>query len=784
MKAKTVIFLAVITTLFFPVAKGQKNSGQIYVSSVREEVALTTDRDLYLSGENVWFSATCSVISPGGKKQLSNVLYLELYRNRQAVVKKKFQIVDGMVQGMFVIPEELPSANYYLRAYTQYMRNFPPETFFTSLLSIINPEIPFRKSQTGPVQLIKIVPEGGKILSGLPASIAVRLNPELLKTIEHALLADQDETVIKEFHPATNGLALIEFTPSDSLEYFLKFILNTGDTLTEPLPEISRTGIVISKNRKNNEVTIYSGPDYLNGNKQGFVLAVYSSNGIKIMEKPVVIDKPMQIVPLTADNPDRGIYYILLLNKEGKVVANTTCYQPSAETVKINLSTQQQVFGFRAPVQLNINTGQNNKNSISTLNVSVVKKGTVFSFQRALPLSIVDNPLLLNAYGSRIAENDSAIKRQIKTALILNRNFFNLQNSGQQLLEESHEKIELLPEIRDISLSGIVRNKKTKQPLSGVWVFASVLGPGAQIHAYKTGKDGGFIFSLNKLNNTRDLSLTMDSVPGVEAEFLIYNDFSDKWSSAKDIPLQIDTGQRALLESMFVNYQLAEMFRKKEKITEHYTDSIPFPFNDLEASVRLKDFIALPNMTEVLHELVPYVTVRKRKGKHYLTVNDPVRKVVSDHPLILVDNLPVFNVEEILSINPAKVKRIDVIGKMYSFGDLLIEGIIMIYTKTDDFAGIRLPSNSVFVEYQTITPSASVQFPVYSSQTKEPVHSPDFKNLLYWKPDISLQKNDTSITFYTGDEETEYEIIVRGKTADGKECFGKQDIKVVSPFTQ
>jgi len=784
MKVKTVVFLAIITILFIPVAKGQKTVGQIYVSRVREEVTLTTDRDIYLSGENVWFSATCTIINPTGKKQLSNVLYLELYRNKQAVVKKKFQIVDGMVQGMFIIPEELPPANYYLRAYTQYMRNFPPETFFTSLLTIINPEIPFRKSQTEPVRLVKIVPEGGKILSGLPARIAVRLNPELLKIVEHSLLADQDETVIKEFKPAANGLALIEFTPADSPGYFLKFILNTGDTITEPLPKISHTGIIVSENLKRNEVTIYSGPDILDGNNPNYVLAVYSSNGAKILEKLVTIDKPKQTVTVTADKPGQGIHYILLLNNAGKVAARTTYYQPFAETIKINLSTQQQVFGFRAPVHLKINTGQKNKISISTLNVSVVKKGTEFSFQQALPVSVVDNPLLLNAYTGRITESDSTIESQIKTALILNRNFLGSQNSGQQLFEENHEKIELLPEIRDVSLSGIVRNKKTKQALSGVWVFASVLGPDAQIHAYKTSKDGRFVFSLNKLNNTRDLSLTMDSIPGVEAEFLIYNDFSDKWSSAKDVPLQIDTGQRALLESMYVNYQLAEMFRKKEKITEHYTDSIPFPFNDLEASVRLKDYIALPNMTEVLHELVPYVAVRKRKGKHYLTVNDPVRKVVSDHPLILVDNLPVFNVEEILSINPAKVKRIDVIGKMYSFGDLLIEGIIMIYTKTDDFAGIRLPSNSVFVEYQTISPSASVQFPVYNPRTKESGHSPDFKNLLYWNPDISLQKSDTSITFYTGDEETGYEIIVRGKTADGKQFFGKHDIEVDSPFNQ
>ena len=208
------------------------------------------------------------------------------------------------------------------------------------------------------------------------------------------------------------------------------------------------------------------------------------------------------------------------------------------------------------------------------------------------------------------------------------------------------------------------------------------------------------------------------------------------------------------------------------------SDSLPFPFTDLQASVSLKDFVALPTMPEVLNELVPYVNVRKRKGKRILVVVDQTRKNVYDNPLILVDNLPVFNVEEILAINPAKIERIDVIGKVYSFGDLLIQGIVMFHTKTDNFAGIQLPSSLAFVEYQTITPSAAVQFPVYNPQNQTPGHSPDFKNLLYWNPNIQISANDTTITFYTADEITDYEIIVRGKTADGSSVFGKLDIQV------
>ncbi len=747
-------------------------------TNVREEVVLITDRDLYLSGENIWFNAFISVNSISASRQLSNVLYIELFQNKQALVKKKFQIVEGSVQGMLLIPEELPSANYYLRAYTQYQRNFAPETFFTSLLTIINPEIPIRQPKTRPVKMIEIVPEGGQILSDFPTKIAVRLNNDLVKIVEQSLLTDQYKNTHDSIQFAENGLALIEFIPKDSLDYFLTFKLNTGDTITEALPKVSQAGIIISENWKNNEVNFYSTQAYRLSNNPAHSLVAYSTEGIKKTELPLSINKAVQTMAFDTKKLNTGIYYLALFNEEGKISAFTTFYKPSEIQEEIKLRTQKTVFNRREEVQLNLSSQFNFLDANNGLTVSVVKKGTAFKAGFSLPHSIIDNPLLLTAFVNRLKVKDFTLGWQIKAALILNRSFFNSQIIGLFSGNGNTVNSEWLPETRDVSLSGIVRNKKTRQALSDVWIYASVLGSDAQFHAYKSREDGSFIFSLNQLNNTHELSLTIDSIPGIEAEFLIYNDFSDNWPATKDIPLQIDSNRRIILESMFVNYQVAQMFEKKEQLREQTADTLPFPFTDLQASISLKDFVALPTMPEVLNELVPYVNVRKRKGKHVLTVVDQTRKNVYDHPLILVDNLPVFNVDEILAINPAKIERIDVIGKVYSFGDLLIEGIVMFHTKTDNFAGIQLPSASVFVDYQTITPSADVQFPVYNPQNKIPGHSPDFKNLLYWNPSLPLLNSDTTIMFYTADEITDYEIIVRGKTLDGRPAFGRHEIWV------
>jgi hypothetical protein len=145
---------------------------------------------------------------------------------------------------------------------------------------------------------------------------------------------------------------------------------------------------------------------------------------------------------------------------------------------------------------------------------------------------------------------------------------------------------------------------------------------------------------------------------------------------------------------------------------------------------------------------------------------------------IFLDNVPVFDVDDLLKISPSKIERIDVINRTHYLGDFSLDGIILITTNTDNFAGYTFPKESVFLEYQAITPPSDFPLPDYSDENKTQSHLPDFRTLLYWNPEVSIQNGKASVSFFTSDYCAGYDVIVRGITTEGKCCFGKTTFRV------
>lgn len=769
MKKFIIIVIALFASFNSLYLKGQQITYPVANENVREKVELITDRNLYLSGENIWFSAVIKLNVSDSLRQLSNVLYIEVYSHDQAVIQKKYQILNGKVQGMIPIPEELPSANYYLRAYTRYQRNFPPESYFTSLLTIINPENPVKRLEQQNDKWINMMPEGGKMVNGLPARLAVKIHPGIVKKISNSFIKDQYHNIIDTISFFANGIALVEFIPIDSLDYTLVLSLKSGDTLNEPLPAVSHSGLIIGFNPKDQKVNLYASTEYLEKNAPEHKLLILSG-GLSGNLIPVEITDTLQNFSIDSFIDKEGIYFVGIQNEKGDIVSYTSLFSTPG-IVNPEPKTQKDKFRTREAVSLNMKMYKQDQKNLEYLTISVIKKREEFISEPNLPESVIVNPGLLPAMSYSLDLISESISKQIRAALILGRNSFNYS------LLQNDEMNKWLAETRDVSISGIVRNARNKKPLADKWVYASVLGENPQFHAYRSRLDGLFVFSLNKLKNNQEVSLSIDSIPDVDVEFLIYNDFSDKWPVAKDVPLHVDSTQKELLREMWINYQVEKIFKSKINVKEVGIDSIPFPFSDVKESIKLDNYVSLPTMTEVINELVPFVNVRKRKGKYLINIVDETKQNTFKDPLILVDNLPVYDVDKILSINPAKVEQIDMIDKIYNFGDLTIKGILMIHTNTDDFAGMKLPSSSVFIDYMTITPSADIRFPVYNPNNNETGHNPDFKNLLYWNPSVDVSENST-ITFYAADELTDYEIILRGQLKDGRIVFGKHKISV------
>jgi hypothetical protein len=112
-----------------------------------ERVLLFTDRDLYVVGEELRFKVHTLDAGTGGPVQYSDILYLELLdRQNSPLVREKFSIHEGESIGKLVLPFEMKSDHYLLRAYTGWMKNEGAACFAYQLIGVINP---FEKIRPG-----------------------------------------------------------------------------------------------------------------------------------------------------------------------------------------------------------------------------------------------------------------------------------------------------------------------------------------------------------------------------------------------------------------------------------------------------------------------------------------------------------------------------------------------------------------------------------------------------------------------------------------------------------
>jgi len=162
---------------------------------IQERVLLTPDQDFYLVGEQINFFALTFDAAMKIPIEFSSVLYVELYNQDNTVINAmKFLLNHGQGTYNFTIPRQLETGYYYIRAYTNYMKNFGPGSFFTKRIKIINPfyEIKYRNS-VEPISTklqLNIAVEGGTLLYSLEnkisflQSLLALFGPDCIRTIQ------------------------------------------------------------------------------------------------------------------------------------------------------------------------------------------------------------------------------------------------------------------------------------------------------------------------------------------------------------------------------------------------------------------------------------------------------------------------------------------------------------------------------------------------------------------------------------------------------------------------
>jgi hypothetical protein len=115
-----------------------KKSIAIYKDIAMENIFVQQNSSFLFSGEQLLYKVYC--LNKDNTLGVSKIAYVELIdKNKKAVFKHKVRVNSATANGDFTIPFSVPTGNYKLIAYTQWMRNSSATNFFQSDVNIINP---------------------------------------------------------------------------------------------------------------------------------------------------------------------------------------------------------------------------------------------------------------------------------------------------------------------------------------------------------------------------------------------------------------------------------------------------------------------------------------------------------------------------------------------------------------------------------------------------------------------------------------------------------------------
>lgn len=106
----------------------------------RENIVAMLSGNYLLSGETFYFSVLVSNNADLPGKQISSIVYCEIRdADNRSLKRQKILLENGSGAGAMTLPDSLSSGTYYFIAYTNWLKNFGPESFFTNEIVVANP---------------------------------------------------------------------------------------------------------------------------------------------------------------------------------------------------------------------------------------------------------------------------------------------------------------------------------------------------------------------------------------------------------------------------------------------------------------------------------------------------------------------------------------------------------------------------------------------------------------------------------------------------------------------
>ena len=745
--------------------------------NLQEKIFVHTDKSFYVAGEIIWFKI---YNVDGASYQLldvSKVAYIEIIgKDQKPVLQAKISLKGGLGDGSFYLPFSINSGNYILRAYTNWMKNFSPDYFFEKNITIINTtkKLGLRPKTDSVNYDVQFFPEGGNLINDIESKVAFKTVDRSGNSVDFdGIIIDQHNDTVIKFHPLKFGIGNFSFTPAAGNQY--KAIIKTADgkstTVDMPAP-LSQGYVMQLKDTADNRLAItVSGSDKFAN--QPVFLFTHSRKNLKVVQMQQVTDGKTVFI-ISKDSLENGISYFTVFNNNRQPVCERLFFKKPGAQLMVDVKSDQQDYSLRKKVNVDISAADiSGSPVISNLSMAVYKTDSL----QPVDENNIRNYLFLTSELQGNVESPEYYFQQNNSEVAEATDNLMLTHGWRRFrwedaMQTKNPLFEFAPEYEGHIVTGKVIDKNTGDPVEDVITFLSVPARNFQLASAMSDAHGVLRFDVKNFFGDDGIAVQTANVQDSNYRIDINNPFSEKNSSYKISEFDYKTNLVNALRSSSVNTQVRNIYRGDSLQTFFATipkDSTAF-FGKPDQKYLLDDYTRFTTMEEVMREYVANILVKNQSGHfHYKVLNYPYRLFFEDDPLVLFDGVPVSDMNKIIAFDPLKIKKIELMNRKYFLGPYTADGIISYSTYNGDLAGFQFDPNVLILKYDGLQLQREFYSPVYETQDQVGSRQPDFRNLLFWSPEVNTNDSGKKqISFYTSDIKGKYVVVVEGISADGK----------------
>ena len=775
--------------LWFPlsVVQGQDPAGvqkaldQYRQQHLQEKLYVHTDKNFYLAGEICWFKLYDIEAGSHRPLDMSKVAYLEwLDAANKPVIQAKTGLSAGHGDGSVYLPLNLHSGQYKLRAYTNWMKNYGPDCFFEKTITVINArrtaDVPLVDSSDN--YRIAFFPEGGNLVENLTSKIAFRVTDRYGRGIGCTGVVTQDEQdTLARCQPYKFGIGTFVLKPLPGHHYRAIFRLADGTAIQSLLPAAYKEGIVMGVSAGDSghyRVEVQSSQE-----GGSVYLAAINRSSLKQVQTTTIQGGKASFL-LDRQSLGEGIAQLTLFDAARQPVCERLVFDYPAHTLHIHLQADKDSYGMRKKINLQIGAAEGNllpgDCSVSVFRVDSLQPGSPDQINPWLWLtSDLKGAIESPGYYFEHPEDQQAMDN-----LMISHGWRRYR--WNDVLHPAPLSFSFPPEYRGAIITGkIVDSRTGATATTPMQAFLSVPGSRTQFTSALSDDEGRVRFELKDFYGGQVVIVQTDPLRDSNYRVELSNPYEEAYSDNMLSPVVVPMSDSTLLTEKGLSMQVLNRYIGEKLKRSHLPDIDTTSFYDQpDYSYLLDNYVRFTTMEEVMREYVVMMLVQRREGHYHLPLfNFTYSQFFDDDPLILLDGVPIFNIDSLIALDPLKVRKLQTVNRRVFMGGVNFPGIMNWTTYKGDLGGYILDPHATVVDYEGLQLRREFYSPSYGTPEEAESHLPDFRTVLYWTPVVPVgARGKGELSFYSSDIPGKYIVVAEGINHDGTAGGGVTSFEV------